>query len=179
MQFSYRITKYNPKYRNEKGHYLRNDWISYYGIGKEYIDGKLTLEKYLETEKKYIDAIIKFMDCLNISTLQVNSLERHNGFLEELEQDKNNAQEMIEMFKTIKEGDVLNTAQVKDLCKLILRDYIWCRLENNSNMFVHFGYDYYMYIGSKNECKRAVNKIEKSGLFVEDFESPYLDDDEE
>ena len=74
MQFSYRITKYNPANRNEKGHYLRNDWISYYGIGKEYIDGVLTLEQYLETEKKYIDAIIRFMDCLDISTLQVKKL---------------------------------------------------------------------------------------------------------
>lgn len=46
-------------------------------------------------------------------------------------------------------------------------------------MFVHFGYDYYMYIGSSKELPQDLrNKIENLGLFVENFESPYLPDDE-
>lgn len=40
-------------------------------------------------------------------------------------------------------------------------------------MYVHFGHDYYMFIGSSTSCPLALKNIEKMGLFVEDFESPY------
>jgi hypothetical protein len=33
-------------------------------------------------------------------------------------------------------------------------------------MFVHFGYDYYMYIGSSSICENAIAIISNSGLFV-------------
>ncbi len=40
-------------------------------------------------------------------------------------------------------------------------------------MFIDFGHDYYMFIGSRSKCKDTLQKIKNSGLFVEDFESPY------
>jgi hypothetical protein len=40
-------------------------------------------------------------------------------------------------------------------------------------MYVHFGWDYYMYFGSKKTCKPVLAEIEHSGLFVEKRKSPY------
>lgn len=73
----------------------------------------------------------------------------------------------------MKEDDLLSLEQVKIVSKLILREYLWCKLISKYKMFVHFGYDYYMYIGSRSQCKDTLRKIKDSGLFVEDFESPY------
>ena len=42
-------------------------------------------------------------------------------------------------------------------------------------MYIHFGYDYYMYIGSSNACDNVRIKIQEEGLFVEEFKSPYGD----
>ena len=37
--FCWRITKYNPDYRNKKGHYLLDAWTEHSDIGRSY-DGK-------------------------------------------------------------------------------------------------------------------------------------------
>ena len=36
-----------------------------------------------------------------------------------------------------------------------------------SGKSIHFGYDYYMYIGVSRWCGNAISKAEKNGLFVE------------
>jgi hypothetical protein len=39
--------------------------------------------------------------------------------------------------------------------------------------FLHFGYDYYMYVGVSLACPRSRALATAAGLFVEDFVSPY------
>ena len=61
--------------------------------------------------------------------------------------------------------------------RLALREAIWCRLEGVDGFYVHFGYDYYMYVGSEraDEAPRDL----PSGIFAEQMGSPYsreLDD---
>ena len=41
-------------------------------------------------------------------------------------------------------------------------------------MYVHFGYDYYMYIGSEKPLEKEIDSINRSGLFVENMVSPYI-----
>ena len=177
MNFFYRITKYNPKYRDKNGYYLfQDEWTCYSEIGSTSGTKILTYKEYLETEKKYIDAIILFMACLNIDDLRIKKLERHKSIFKDLKQDPNTNQEMLELFIQVKNNEKISMFEIENLCKLILRNYLWCMLENDQIMFVHFGWDYYMYIGSERECKNAVKEIKASGLFVEDFISPYLED---
>jgi hypothetical protein len=40
-------------------------------------------------------------------------------------------------------------------------------------MFVHFGWDYYMYIGATEICEPATQRVRQSGLFVEPMASLY------
>ena len=51
MKNEYRITKYNPKFRNNIGHYLRDEWIDYSEIGKFFMDEEFTYEEYIKKEK--------------------------------------------------------------------------------------------------------------------------------
>ena len=39
--------------------------------------------------------------------------------------------------------------------------------------FVRFGYDYYMYLGAIKDCPSSREKVQNTGLFVEDYHSPY------
>ena len=45
------ISKYDIKYRNELGVYLRDDWTSFFDIGKVWEGELLTREEYERVEK--------------------------------------------------------------------------------------------------------------------------------
>lgn len=167
----YRITKYNPLYRNSLGYYVKNDWTSYEDIGLKFEENILTLEDYLEVEKAYIQAVIEVMNSNNLDWLTVDGLE----FCEDIF-DENCTNEMKRLYKKLKTNLIINISEVPAFCSLALRNYLWAKLDSDS-MFVHFGYDYYMYIGSASVCFEEIEKIERLGLFVETFESPYKTQD--
>lgn len=172
--FSYRIIKYNPIYRNEQGAYSKDDWISISDIGKCFENKILSSEEYIKIETAYVNAILAFMKCLEIKSLVLTNLEKKF----DPEKASLYPQEIIDQFYSIKNNQTLDVERVAIIAKLILRENIWGRFANEK-MFVHFGYDYYMYIGSKKACPRTIFQIEQAGLFVEEFESPYLELPEE
>ncbi len=152
-------------YRDELGRYLRDDWVSYREIGRKFNNEVFTLDEYLEVENNYIQAIIQFMKCNKVTSFQVTKIER--GF--DPAEDADSTQDMINVYKNIKNRSFLSEEELGNVCKLILRNYLWCLLRNDKNMEVRFGYDYYMYILSKSVCKKAISNIEKTGLFVENY----------
>ncbi|OXM17137.1 hypothetical protein [Paenibacillus herberti] len=82
---------------------------------------------------------------------------------------------MHDLLERLKEGEDVDAPEIPDLSKLILREQVWAKLDHPS-MFVHFGYDYYMYIGLKGENSDYVafeQKINYLGLFAERVKSPY------
>ncbi len=168
--FSWRVTKYNPQFRNNRGHYLKDEWVSYWEIGDVFDGKKLTYDEYMISENSYIEAILSFMDCCNLQNLRMFSLEKYK-----LKKMKDISDSMIHCWNNAYEGKLLNKKEIRDISRLILRSYFWCRLKSE-DMYVHFGDDYYMFIGSKRSCCDVIKKIEESGLFVEPFESPYLEE---
>ncbi|MDQ2088173.1 hypothetical protein RBH29_17255 [Herbivorax sp. ANBcel31] len=171
--FSWRISKYNPLYRDKTGAYKKDEWTSFYDIGKIFDGKELTYDTYIATENAYVEAVVSFMDSTKITSLTVKSLEKHSKDIQFTCSDTHHHNEMEDLYKKINNGIVLEIQDIVFLCRLILRDHLWCKLENNPLMFIHFGYDYYMYIGSTNKCESATRSVEKTGLFVEKFESPY------
>ncbi|GIO86409.1 hypothetical protein J25TS5_33410 [Paenibacillus faecis] len=177
--YSWRITKYNPNNRDNRGSYMIDEWTSINDIGSIFNNGELLIEEYIRTEDLYIDSVIKFMECNRINYLKITELEKSSDSIEiekfiELYDEK-----MISLYQKATAGIKLNKRDVILICKLILRNNLWCKLIYESKMFVHFGYDYYMYIGSLKKCNLAINKITESGLFVEEFESPYHSEEDE
>lgn len=165
----YRITKYNPMYRDIEGIYSIDEWTSISDIGKLYGSREFSLPEYLKVESKYIEAIALFMKCNDLNSFVISEVEKYS---DEMEQNSAN---MESIYHNIKEGDLLNIAEIPNICRLLLREYMWGKFAAPT-MFVHFGQDYYMYIGVTKECENVIDRIIEMGLFVEEFESPYGDE---
>ena len=149
----YRVTKYNPEYRNADGTYNRSEWTSYSDVGNI-----VTKEEYEKVENSYIESALRFLEEQNISKIKITYLENQQNY--------NEPSVVLEV------GAELNSNQLKEVLKSILREKYWAKLENN-NAFIHLGWDYYMYIGVTNEPKQAKKYAESVGLYVEVFNSPY------
>lgn len=174
--FCYRITKYNPEYRDSSGAYKKDEWTSYSDIGSTIENEALSAEEYLNIENAYVEAISLIMDEVGINSLAITALEKHNA------PQKNDVlfdPILLKTYQSLKINQSLNKTVVLEVARLALRDYMWCKLESE-NMFVHFGYDYYMYIGSQKKPNSILPSVEALGLFVEQIdESPYSYRDEE
>ncbi|MFC5735577.1 hypothetical protein [Cytobacillus gottheilii] len=161
--YSWRVTKYNPIHRDVDGTYKNQDeWTSYSDIGRN-----VHKDEYLSTEENYINAIFAFMEEMNIAMMYLNALE--------LKSDGVKEQNASVFLYNLWVGKAVSKREIKKLAKLTLRETIWCKLSSKKDFFVHFGYDYYMYIGAIYDCPNARLKIEDSGLFVEKYTSPYMD----
>jgi hypothetical protein len=152
--FNYRITKYNPINRNSKGYYTLDEWTSFSDI--EDSKYNLTLESYLKAENAYLESI-KIIAEFNKAT---------NFVFKNVENTTN--------FQVPKESE--NLDKILEIATKCLREELWCKIISPYKLFIHFGYDYYMYIGSRKELPtEIISEIEKLGLFAELIDkSPYL-----
>lgn len=178
IHFTWRVTKYNPKYRDEKGVYLRDEWTSVSEIDR--ITNShviLTIQDYISTENRYVEAILDMMSCLNIQKLSISGLEKWGDTLDITNFPSLYSEKMRSLYDQVTNGLWLEKDQISDISRLILREKIWCKLKCDSRMYVHFGHDFYMFIGSEVMCENTINNIEKSGLYVENFISPINEED--
>lgn len=171
--FSWRITKYNPVYRDKNDIYTNCEWTSISDIGRLFAGKELSFSDYITVENSYIEAVLTFMNSLAITSLTVKNLEKNYNSLKLHKEPNLYSEEMIVFYNSIQNNAVIAKREIQYLCRLVLREHLWCKLETNNIMFVHFGYDYYMYIGSNKRFEGVINTITNTGLFVEAFESPY------
>lgn len=69
----YRIAKYDPTLRDAEGRYL--PWTSYSDIGRAVNGCALCPAAYLETERRYTDALMRILQALHVDALRVTELE--------------------------------------------------------------------------------------------------------
>ena len=149
----YRVTKYNPKNR-VNGVYTKDEWTSMYHVGRSYNGKVFTFKEYLKVEKSYLDVIEQIMKELDIKTIEVRQGER--------------------IFSALNNAAVNSREEVLMIARGVLREDFWCKLEAK-DFFIHFGYDYYMYIGADIDDEKMHKIAEENGLFAERInESPYL-----
>ena len=159
--YSYRVTKYNPKNRNKDDTYTLKEWTSISDFKGEELNSD-----YISYEYAYINAIYEFMNLNCIQELYIDELEKDNSINKYLDINID--------IKDITNYDRLNKEKIKDIIKLILREVIYAKLKSDNKMEVHFGYDYYMYILSKEKFSKNILKFEDTIIYVEEFESPYI-----
>ena len=151
----YRVTKYNPALRDASGAYLVDDWTLVKDIGRAFGGVVLTEGEYRRVEQAYINSAICFLRAGGLNSLTAEGIENPKG-----------------LALDFGEGSVLSLEEVGDVIRQILREEFWCRLECQGG-FLHFGWDYYMYIGVPHRCPEAELLAEGLGLFPEEFPSPY------
>jgi hypothetical protein len=153
----YRISKYDPSFRDDQGRYTRDEWIMAGQIGESFDGVVLTCEEYQRVEDAYVTVALGFLRESGVASLMVKGLE--------------NARARPIAFG---EGSALGLEQLVGVIRRLLRKDFWCRLEGDYG-FLHFGWDFYMYVGVPCPCPKSQQLARRSGLFVEELRSPYLD----
>ncbi|WP_434799127.1 hypothetical protein [Terrisporobacter vanillatitrophus] len=163
---NYRISKYDPKYRDEHGIYTRNEWTSISDVG-EYFNGyEVTMEEYLDTENKYVKAINIILDYLKISYLYIMELEKYEDTITEINNDF--CQNDIDRNDFIKEGQELNRKEINYVIKSTLRERFWCGLYSKAtHIIIKPGYDFYINIISPKLPNVIIKKINELGLYID------------
>lgn len=158
--YTYRITKYNPKYRNKTGAYTKNEWTEFADIGKNF-DGKvLTKTKYMKVEDAYVKVLLSFLEESGISAMKINRIQ--------------NAKSVKYKNQQIRRNQVCSLSDLEHLFKLILRGEFWCKFKNKDGSYVDFGWDYYSYIGVPKQCKKSIALAKRLKLYAEKFPEPIL-----
>jgi hypothetical protein len=156
----YRVTKYDPALRDDRGAYTGNDWTMFDQIGETFDGVRLTLSTYLDVEARHLVTMASFLEESGTSFVMAEDVENHN-----------------QTFR-VSEGARLSQVEVNNVVRQMLRGEGWCRLTDNDRFYIHAGWDYYLYVGTQQPCERSVALAESKGLFVDrDFPSPYLQRD--
>ncbi|MBR3875567.1 MAG: hypothetical protein IKJ25_02180 [Clostridia bacterium] len=117
-----------------------------YDVGKMY-DGKtFTFEEYLTVEKSYLNVIKKILQGVNIKRVRIKQGEN--------------------MYSKLNNSVLCSQEEVLLVARGCLREEFWCKLVSK-DFFVHFGYDYYMYIGANIEEDHMSEIARENGLFSE------------
>ncbi|MFJ3723786.1 S1 RNA-binding domain-containing protein [Streptomyces sp. NPDC090045] len=166
LPYVYRVTKYDPADRDERGCYTGpEDCVSDHG----------------EVEAAYLRAIEAFavdsgIDRLAVREPHVSSLV-HFGAEPPME-----AHGLDALFPSgpsgragFHDGAEVPLGTALELVRVMLRDGgAWCLLEAEGAFAVHVGWDQYLYIGSAFPCEEAQARARALGLFPERMDaSPY------
>ena len=148
----YRITKYNPSNRIN-GVYIADEWTSFSDIGEAFAGATLSKDVYLKTEQAYIDCCVELIEKAKISKLYIKQVEYYT--------------ENVRFPSSIS-----NTQEIRQVITACLREQCWLKLIAK-DFFIHFGYDYYMYIGSILPDNCVAEIVAQHGLYCEQYTSPY------
>ena len=168
----YRISKYDPSSRDERGYFTVEDWTSFSDIGKEYHGTVLTDLQYAAVEAKYIDAVTTFLRQNRIHTMIVKKLEKRSSpaaLKEMLGRCHLSFPPSDAAFVSqIKDGARLDMAEIEKTVKLVLRDCFWCELlSENGDATVGFGYDYYIYLQGMTIDADTIASFRSEGIYIE------------
>ncbi len=143
----YRVSKYDPIYRNHKGLYIKDEWTDFSDVGKVF-DGKiLEIEEYRKIEKNYISFICDVLSITNDDVITISKLENY---------DKTAWKNLTEISRN----------EIELLVEDCLRSKCWCEIVSDS-FVVTFGYEFYMYIKTKLSST-VISQIGTSNhLFIE------------
>lgn len=164
----FRVTKYDPRIRTPDGSYPLAEWTSVGDVGKTYDGRVVDVGDYMRVEDAYVAAAKRFLAASDVRQLRVVALERV-GF--GLGEPVLASSEAIAAYERVFEGKEVAAEDFEWVVRLALREVLWCRLEGERGFYVHFGYDYYMYVGW-DEARPRVPEM-PDGVFVEIYASPY------
>lgn len=160
------VTKYPNQLYDINGIYTGKEWTSYSDINKEnnLLGTPLTKAEYLDVENSYIEAVKLFAEKNLTQEIIIFDLYKHSNESDFL---KNGDNELYDFYLKLNTINKISIAELGNLIKLILREYIECSLIINikNNSYVYFGYEFYMYFVSDDNLLELENDICNLGLF--------------
>lgn len=156
----YRVTKYDPKHRVD-GVYTRDEWTSVSDVGRSYDGQMFTMAEYERVEQQHIAFLCALAERDNAFPLTIRAYEQHHG-----------------SERSWLEGRTVTRDELPALLRAILREECWCRLESR-DFFIHFGYEYYLYVGCSFTQEGIAALAAEYALFADPMVSPYHADPED
>ncbi len=117
--YQYRVTKYNPRFRDGRGAYTKDDWTAISDIGKSFSGVVLTEEEYHRVERAHLLTAQAFLQEAGVVRLQAIGVENHRSHPE-----------------APKEGQWLEIEAGLRTLRHVLRENFWCRLEEGASTFL-------------------------------------------
>jgi hypothetical protein len=169
----WRISKYDPTFRDQNGVYQQDEWTDVTDIGRAFDGTTLDLQTYLATEAAYVASVREFMVDANVTTLRVAWLEPPS-FMEVLRDYAfPDAADLERLAGDLENGRQVSGAEIDRICRLNLRNVLWCRLEDPDRFVVEVGHEYYLHLGTTAPSQRAISRTHELGLFVEEWSDPH------
>lgn len=160
MLYRYRVSKYNPIYR-EQDVYTKNEWTDYSDVGDEFGGGILNYQDYLDVERNYLCFLNEVLHLAEVESMTISGYEPIS-----------NLARFQSLF--VKPVEIKSKKKILSFAKGCLRNKFWGKL-NGQTLDVHFGYDFYMYVGCSINESTVTALAEKYNLFCEEKDSPYAD----
>ena len=74
MRFEYRITKYDPRFRDAVGRYTRDEWTFFAQVGQRVAGRLVTMSEYLQTEASYLRTLSALLTEAGVARLDIRDL---------------------------------------------------------------------------------------------------------
>jgi hypothetical protein len=144
---------------------MRDDWTSVSDFEKS---DPSRLKEYLSTEDLYWQVTKEFLCAADIAKMEIKELEIFDISGRNITDLERNSTSFVADIG-LTNGMVVDLSTMEGIFRAALRECVWCKIIGKQNTFVHFGYDYYVYLGSDiADSPKAI-----PGIFVEKFVSPY------
>jgi hypothetical protein len=175
----WRISKYDPRFRDEHGLYQKDEWIGAGQIGEVFPDGVLSEQEYLRVEDLYVSAVLRLWIAAGEPALQIRALETSAPFGLPAQSDSLADVGFRGWFPS--EGaSITQAALIAAITRWCLREFGSCELVAG-DLRVSFGYDYYLHVATTSDVADARRAVLESGLFIEPYEfvEPERQDEDE
>ena len=176
--YRYRLSKYNPEYRDEFGGYENNEWTSISDVGKSFDGVILNFEEYMRSEDAYVKSVKMILDYCKVTALKVTYIEKR-GVLSVHEYNSPNFPKNLydlkttTLYKGVKKGTVLTGWRVDRVIRLLLREELYLHLEpypsnkKEQSLKVFVGFDYLMGIHTNINLRLLEEKLLDIGMYLE------------
>lgn len=162
----YSISKYIPDLYDENGCYLRNEWSSFWDIGRNFYNGVLSEDEYLTIEQQYIDVAVTLARLSGCSYLIINHLEGEIDIRDSLSQRSCNKR-LFEAAQNIKQGLRVPISSCSDYLRLCIGEYCWAVFSNSSHGFsIDYGYDFYMHVKTSLPQSQVEKIVLVNNLYI-------------
>ncbi len=158
IEHTFRVSRYDPARLDSS-----EQWTAMSDVGREFDGEVLSMEQYEAVERSYLESIRWFMHESRADQFLIGDVD-WSPLAEGTD-------------RWIRDGLEVDRETAIAVCRLQLREHLSCRLDSGNDFYVHFGFDFYMYLGSWNPCRDAIARTVELGLHVElGVPSPYLAD---
>lgn len=170
----YRISKYNPRYRDAEDRYMNDEWTDFSDIGRCFDEKIFTISEYRIVELNLLFVLYHLFLEKGIESFEINKMEKFTKSKWEGKKSLKRAQLEGKIYSQIMEyskpGDKVDVAEMFALCQLILRNCLWCSITGkcqSDELQVDFGWDYYVYIYCTEISDRIIKLAEDAGIYIE------------